>query len=283
MPEIEKEKKYEIINTDWIELIDTEHRKHILRRIRAVKDFDDVKIGDYGGYIESENNLNQYDNSWIYSDAVRIDKNARAWGQSRVYGNAKLYNSAEVCDYAIACDHVKIYDNSKVHGRSKIYGNCYIHGISNIGGRVNIFGDNLVHITGGAKISDNVKIKGTVTIKGNVFLYGNTTVIGNGITIDGDILIREATNIRDEAHILSNADFSSVTNLGVTHDVVTSYLTKDLVIMVNLGEFTGTYDKFTSMIKESYNEDDPFGIEILHFTNAMKERFVQNRGGNNNE
>ena len=36
MPEIEKEKKYEIINTDWIELIDTEHRKHILRRNRGL-------------------------------------------------------------------------------------------------------------------------------------------------------------------------------------------------------------------------------------------------------
>ena len=31
--------------------------KHILHRIRALRDFGDVKAGDLGGFIESEGNL----------------------------------------------------------------------------------------------------------------------------------------------------------------------------------------------------------------------------------
>ena len=46
--------KYEILKDDFIEFDD---RK--LYRIRALKDFHNVKEGEAGGYIESEQNLSQ--------------------------------------------------------------------------------------------------------------------------------------------------------------------------------------------------------------------------------
>ena len=36
-----------------------EHNGHIIHRIQALKDFGNVKKGEVGGYIESEENLSQ--------------------------------------------------------------------------------------------------------------------------------------------------------------------------------------------------------------------------------
>ena len=53
----------------------------VLYRIKALKDFSDVKEGSLGGYIESEKNLTQYGGSWV-SD------NAQVFGNALVFGNA---------------------------------------------------------------------------------------------------------------------------------------------------------------------------------------------------
>ena len=58
-----------------------------LYRIEALMDFSDVKTSDKGGFVQSENNLSQLGNAWVY-------------------GNAKVYDNAEVCGDA------KVYKNS---------------------------------------------------------------------------------------------------------------------------------------------------------------------------
>ena len=40
-----------------------------LYRIKALKDFGNVKKGDLGGFVQSEMNLSHYGNCWIYNDA----------------------------------------------------------------------------------------------------------------------------------------------------------------------------------------------------------------------
>ena len=54
-----------------------------LRRIRALRDFRDVKAGELGGWVETEKNLAQMGNAWVYDDA---------WvcGNVRVSGNASI-------------------------------------------------------------------------------------------------------------------------------------------------------------------------------------------------
>ena len=44
-----------------------------LYRIEALKDFSNVKKGDKGGFVESENNLSHDGNCWIYDDAIVYD------------------------------------------------------------------------------------------------------------------------------------------------------------------------------------------------------------------
>jgi len=80
-------KKYELTN----ETISFENRK--LFRIRALKDFGNVKAGDLGGYVESENNLSQEDNCWIYENA-RVYGNAEVSNDDIVSGNARVYDDA---------------------------------------------------------------------------------------------------------------------------------------------------------------------------------------------
>ena len=63
-----------------------------LFRIKALKDFEDVKKGDKGGFIEDEHNLSHDGNSWV-------DGNAMVYGDARVYGDAWV------------CGNIKIENN----------------------------------------------------------------------------------------------------------------------------------------------------------------------------
>ena len=55
-----------------------------LHRIRAVRDFGDVKAGDLGGFIEKEENLSHegdcwvYDTTWLSGDGV-LSGDALVW------------------------------------------------------------------------------------------------------------------------------------------------------------------------------------------------------------
>ena len=40
-----------------------------LYRIKSLIDFEDVKAGDLGGYVEKEENLSQSGNAWVYGNA----------------------------------------------------------------------------------------------------------------------------------------------------------------------------------------------------------------------
>ena len=82
-------KKYVLTN----ETINYDGR--ILHRIKAIKDFNDVKKGDLGGWIESEENLSQEGNCWIYNDA-EVYGYAKVHGHAIVYGYAEVYGNAEI-------------------------------------------------------------------------------------------------------------------------------------------------------------------------------------------
>ena len=88
--------KYEITN-------ETHPRYRNLRRIRALRDIPrfGVRAGDLGGYIESEHNLAQAGDAWIYGDARVSDNavvrgNARVSGKAYVSGNDTVSGNAEV-------------------------------------------------------------------------------------------------------------------------------------------------------------------------------------------
>ena len=67
-----------------------------LFRIKALISFGNVNAGDLGGYVESEKNLSQSGDAWVYGDA-------EVYGDAWVYGNARVYGDAEVCGNAEVC------------------------------------------------------------------------------------------------------------------------------------------------------------------------------------
>jgi hypothetical protein len=75
-----------------------------LYRIRALKDFNDVKAGDLGGWVASEANLSQDGNAWIYDDSMvfdnaRVSGNAKVFDNARISGESKIYGSMKICGH----------------------------------------------------------------------------------------------------------------------------------------------------------------------------------------
>lgn len=106
-------KKYELTNEYIIYL----GRK--LYRIKALKNFGNVKIGELGGYIEKEDNLSQYDNAWVYGDT-------RVFDEAIVKDNAMVYGEAIVKDNAIVGGNAIVKDKTWVFGNARIKGNAWI-------------------------------------------------------------------------------------------------------------------------------------------------------------
>ena len=83
-------KKYELTDETM------EWEGHTLHRIKALRYFNDVKAGDLGGWVESEDNLSQYEKCWFYDNAI-VCGNARVCDNAIVCNNAKIYNTKDYC------------------------------------------------------------------------------------------------------------------------------------------------------------------------------------------
>ena len=110
-----------------------------LFRIKALVSFRNVQVGDLGGYVESEKNLSQSGDAWVYGDAevygnawvcgnAWVYDNARVYGDAEVYGNARVYGDAEVCGNAWVCGNAEVYGNARVYGDAWVCGNAEVCG-----------------------------------------------------------------------------------------------------------------------------------------------------------
>lgn len=84
-----------------------------LYHIEALRDFANAKKGDKGGFVEKENNLSQYGDSWVYDNA-------------KVFGNAVVCGYARVRGYAQVCGNAQVYGHASVRGNAEVYGNAEI-------------------------------------------------------------------------------------------------------------------------------------------------------------
>ena len=85
-----KTKKYELVAEKSIEYFGLK-----LFRIRALISFGVVSAGEEGGFVESEKNVDQSGNAWVYGDA-RVSGNAQVSGNAWVYGNAWVSGNAQL-------------------------------------------------------------------------------------------------------------------------------------------------------------------------------------------
>ena len=109
-------KKYELTD-ETIEVYGT-----ALHRIKALKDFGNVKKGELGGYVESERNLSQEGNCWVC-------------GNAKVYDNAWVFGNARVCGNAEVCGNAWVYGNVEVCGNAEVYGDADYITIKGLGSK----------------------------------------------------------------------------------------------------------------------------------------------------
>ena len=142
--------KYKILYDNKKEVYDDV----FIYRIQALKDFSDVKAGDIGGYVQTENNLSQEGNCWIYDDAI-------------VYNNSKIIDNAKVCNKAILADNAIVMEDAIVKDEAYIVGNGNILGKAIVSEYAYIEDFSLIKdatILGTAEIS-NSEIVGNVIVK----------------------------------------------------------------------------------------------------------------------
>jgi hypothetical protein len=104
-----------------------------LYRIIALCDIPrhDIKAGDIGGLIESEENLTQKGDAWVGGDArvfgnARVSECALISDRARVFGNALVTGHAKVVDEAWVFDDARIWGFAKIYAESRISGNARI-------------------------------------------------------------------------------------------------------------------------------------------------------------
>lgn len=107
-----EDKKYELVPETV-----TKFYNRTMYRIRALKDFSDVKKGDLGGYVESEENLSQTGDCWIYDNSI-VGLGARVINNAIVKECSTVIEHSEISDYAIIEKGSLIDDSSIVCDQS---------------------------------------------------------------------------------------------------------------------------------------------------------------------
>ena len=159
-------KKYEILKDRAKEIrIDSKPIK--VYRIRALKEFGDVRVGDIGGYVSSELNLNHNDDCWIYNDAI-VCQGAILRGNSKVYDRARVYGSAFITG------DVGIYHNARVFGNAIISKNVIIANKAKVYDSAEI--SEHAQIVDNAKVYDKAKVRGFSVVSGYAELCANADI-----------------------------------------------------------------------------------------------------------
>lgn len=161
-------KKYEFYPKDSIV-----YDNHRLYRIRALRDFANVKKGDLGGYIESERNLSHFGNAWVYDDA-------KVYYYASVAGDAKVSGTADIAYQAAVYGNARVSGDALVSGHAYVYGNAIVKDDATVDNHAFVYGDAI--ISGNGKVVENARVHGKVKVRNNIKVCGS-------IDIDEDITI----------------------------------------------------------------------------------------------
>ena len=146
-----------------------------LHRIRALIDLtENIHVGDLGGFVETENNLDQEGFAWIGEDAIACE-DSYIGGDAILADSAVARDSAYVGNNAVIADHAVVQDNAIVcggyiSGNSCICGNAILNADTQtlcapmIGGNARVYGE----------LTGNVVCQGSAIVLPGVKLYNTT-------------------------------------------------------------------------------------------------------------
>ena len=256
-------KKYEL--TDETKKINGK----TLYRIKALKnlEYDNIKAGDLGGFVEKEKNLSHYGNCWIYHNSCVYDK-ARVSGNAKIIGECNIYDRAKISDNAWV-ENSEIFNDAYIFDNGRVY-NCIVKDNSNIFGDAHIYRN--CTISGKSRIYGEVQVKDDSTLQ-NVFIYGNGSITTSELY---------GSFISDKVNIINGyikgEEYIYISNLngfnGGLITNVTAYKTKDDDIYINMcyDGFKGTLNEYKIFIKAK--EEDGEDVEMYRaIYNLIKARF----------
>ena len=207
------EKKYELIPVS-----------NKLFRIKALRDFGDVKKGDLGGFIQKEENLSHFGGCWIYDDASVYD-DAHIGNNAKVKDNACVSGSALVRDDAIISGWAFIRDWAVVQGHANVSDRACVRGEAEVNGKAVISNyaciDEKAQITGNAIVKDRAYVGCGAIIAGNAILKDNQSIgIHAVVTIDLSKNLKE--NIRCQTGLCPIGDYV-IAYKEVNNDLTSNY------------------------------------------------------------
>ena len=250
-------KKYELIKESKDYFAERE-----IFRIRALKDFSDIKVGDIGGWVCSEDNLSQEGNCWIYDNAkclddARILDNAKMYdntmmiGNSRMYDNAKMSDSSIICDNAVMCGNARMYDTSTMCGSSMMRGNATMFNNSKMYDRATMF--------------DNSKMYDSAKMCGNSTMYDNSVMYDNAEMYDGAEMLGRAILDKDKILYGSiNKSYKNIFQHLCKKRFLTAILTEENEILYSVGCQIGiTKERLINII---YNDCEAIGEDLKEYS-----------------
>ena len=127
-----------------------------LHRIKALNSFGNIKKGELGGWIESEKNLSQDGDSWVFDNATVCD-NATVFDNATVCENATVFDNATVCENAIVGGNAKVGWNATVCENATVRGNATVCENTIVGGNVTVCEN--ATVSGNATVGGNAKVR----------------------------------------------------------------------------------------------------------------------------
>lgn len=165
----------------------------------------EVKKGDFGGWVEKEENLSQDGKAWIRDNAevsgnAEILDNAEIFDDAKICDSAKIFGNAKVYGSAVISFDAKIHENALVCGNARVFHNAEVCGNTQICNHAEICGSAV--ISGNAKIRNSAKIYGKAEVYGNAEIYGSAKIFENA-EICGDVEVCGDAVISKDAYIFS--------------------------------------------------------------------------------
>ena len=210
-----------------------------LYRIEALKYFGEIKKGDKGGFIESENNLAHEGDAWV-SD------NAHVYGDACVFNNAHVYGNAFVSGYA------------QVYGDAFVYGNAWLY-------------DN-TRVCGYARVADNARVYGDANVCDDSSVFGSALVYDNA-RVYGDALVRGYACVCGDAEISNKSDYIVFQNWWSSGRYFTWTRSNN---MWSVGCFYGTGDE---LVKKAYKDSSKSGRQYERIVKYVEETLKEEENG----
>ena len=208
-----------------------------LFRIECTADCKWAKVGDKGGWVESEDNI-QGNNAWVADEAVVRDQ-------------AVVKDNALVCGRAVVRGHATIQDHAVVRDRAVV--------------------DNKAIIKDYAVVSDEAFVFEKATIRDMAEVRGSAEV-GGAAEVDKFAVVENTAILGCYARVSGFADYCCFLSFGSRNDNTTAYKDKSGEVIVRCGCFNGTLADFEAKVEETHG-DNIFGKTYKAIIEVIKLRF----------